>query len=77
MKNYCKDCKYKSTYRDHDAWGFTGRHPFCMKVISYEITPMKREKIRIDLNYDDKKYNGDNDCPYFKLKWYKKLNTKG
>ena len=61
-KVYCGDCKYL----DHNPWI---KINLCYKVIGYNDNPIHRTAIYVDLEACNK----NNDCQYYKEKWYKKL----
>ena len=61
-KVYCEDCKYL----DHNPWI---KINLCYKVMGYNDNPIHRTAIYVDLEACNK----NNDCQYYKEKWYKKL----
>ena len=61
-KVYCEDCKYL----DHNPWI---KINLCYKVTGYEDNSIHRTAIYVDLEVCNK----NNDCQYYKEKWYKKL----
>jgi len=64
-KVYCRDCKYfHKHYYDEACY-----YDECSKVIGYEDNPTHRTAIYSDLEVCNK----NNNCQYYKEKWYKKL----
>jgi len=64
-KVYCRDCKYfHKHYYDEACY-----YDECSKVTGYEDNPTHRTAIYAVYDIDNK----NNDCQYYKEKWYKKL----
>jgi len=81
MKVYCKNCKFRESFKQ--GWGSTSYRLiiFCLKYSKIENkmvnTPHERKmKYVREYGMDFEKYNGKNDCRFFeqkeiKRKWWK------